>query len=50
MIAMYLSEDSARTPELQTTTQSLIVAGGSLTRLLLPILRAWRLVYAQRSA
>lgn len=50
MIAMYLSKDSALAPELRATTQSLVNAGGSLTRLLLPILRAWRLVYAQRSA
>jgi tetraprenyl-beta-curcumene synthase len=50
MIAMYLSEDSAHTPEMRATTQSLIGAGGSLTRLLMPILRAWRFLYAQRSA
>jgi tetraprenyl-beta-curcumene synthase len=50
MIAMYLSKSSARTPEMRATTQSLVNAGGSLTRLLLPILRAWRFLYAQRSA
>jgi tetraprenyl-beta-curcumene synthase len=49
MAAMYLSKDSARTPEMRSTTRSLIYAGGSLTRLLLPILRAWRIVYARRS-
>lgn len=50
MTAMYLSKDSARAPELRDTTQSLISAGGSLTRLLLPILRAWRFLSGQRSA
>jgi tetraprenyl-beta-curcumene synthase len=50
MIAMYLSKDSARLPEQRTTTAALAGAGGSLVRLLLPILRAWRLLYGQRSA
>jgi tetraprenyl-beta-curcumene synthase len=50
MIAMYLSKDSARTPEMRATTKSLVRAGGSLARLLLPILRTWRVLYAQRSA
>lgn len=50
MIAMYLSRDSARTPAMRATTGKLIDAGGSLTRVLLPILRLWRIAYAQRSA
>jgi len=49
MLAMYLSKDSARTKEMSHATCRLIDAGGSLTRLLLPILRAWRILYAQRS-
>jgi tetraprenyl-beta-curcumene synthase len=49
MIAMYLSKDTARTPRLRTGTSSFIRAGGSLTRLLLPILRTWRVAYRQRS-
>jgi tetraprenyl-beta-curcumene synthase len=49
MIAMYLSKDSACSPALRETTQRLVTAGGSVTRLLLPILRLWRLAYAQRS-
>jgi tetraprenyl-beta-curcumene synthase len=49
MTAMYLSKDSARTEALRETTESLLSAGGSLTRLLLPILRLWRIAYAQRS-
>jgi tetraprenyl-beta-curcumene synthase len=44
MIAMYLSEDTARTPETRLTTDSYIRAGGSLPRLLLPILRSWRIL------
>ena len=50
MIAMYLSKDAARTPQLRAGTGTLIRASGSLTRLLLPILRVWRIAYAQRSA
>ncbi len=50
MVAMYLSKGTARTVQLRGGTCSLIHAGGSLTRLLLPILRAWRIIYGQRSA
>jgi tetraprenyl-beta-curcumene synthase len=50
MIAMYLSKDSARTPDMRADTAGIVRAGGSLTRLLLPILRVWRIVFAQRSA
>jgi tetraprenyl-beta-curcumene synthase len=50
MIAMYLSKDSARTHALRTGASTFIDAGGSLTRLLLPILRAWRIAYSQRGA
>jgi hypothetical protein len=50
MTAMYLSKDAARSSELSATTRGLADAGGSLTRLLLPILRAWRIRYGQRSA
>lgn len=49
MIAMYLSKDSARTPSMRPTTKTLTEAGGSLTRLLVPILRLWRITYDQRS-
>jgi len=49
MIAMYLSKDSVRTPETRAFTQSLTHAAGPLTRLLMPALRVWRLLYAQRS-
>jgi tetraprenyl-beta-curcumene synthase len=50
MAAMYLSADEARTPAMRARTDRLIAAGGSLTRVLLPILRLWRIAYAQRSA
>lgn len=50
MVAMYLSKDSARTPEMRCATRRLVRAGGSLARLLLPVLRVWRILYSQRSA
>jgi tetraprenyl-beta-curcumene synthase len=50
MIAMYLSKDTARTPQLKDGTSAFIDAGGSLTQLLLPVLRTWRIANAQRSA
>jgi tetraprenyl-beta-curcumene synthase len=50
MIAMYLSKDTARGPPLECTSEHLLRAGGSLAKLLLPILRAWRILYQQRSA
>ncbi len=48
MVAMYLSNDSAG--DMRATTGTLLDAGGSLTKLLLPILRAWRIAYGLRSA
>jgi tetraprenyl-beta-curcumene synthase len=50
MVAMYLSKDSARTPDMRDDTASIARAGGSLTRVLLPILRAWRIAFAQQGA
>lgn len=50
MVAMYLSKDSARAPDLSAATRCLVLAGGSLTRMLLPILRVWRVLYSQRNA
>lgn len=50
MVAMYLSKDSARTPELRDATRQLAASGGTLTRTLVPILRAWRVRYRQASA
>jgi tetraprenyl-beta-curcumene synthase len=49
MVAMYLSKDSARSSGLRQPSASLTDAGGSLTRVLLPILRMWRIAHAQRA-
>lgn len=48
MVAMYLSQDGAHARRLQAGTRALAGAGGSLTRLLLPVLRAWRAAYLKR--
>lgn len=50
MVAMYLSKNSARAPGLRDSTQRLAASGGTLTRVLVPILRAWRIRYRQVSA
>jgi len=50
MIAMYLSHEGLRAPALQASRDRLALAGGSLTRLLLPALRAWRRVHALGAA
>ncbi len=50
MAAMYLSNDRARTAATRNEARSLIRAGGPLVGLLLPVLRLWRVVYAQRSS
>lgn len=49
MIALYLSKDSARIPAMRDDTKSLIASGGSLSRVLVPVLRLWRTAYAVRS-
>ncbi len=50
MFGMYLSKDSALTAAMCETTGRLVDSGGSLTRLLYPILRLWRTIYGLRSA
>jgi cytochrome P450 len=50
MVAMYLSRDCAETHEMRARTLDLANAGGSLTRLLLPLLRTWRTIYLRRAA
>lgn len=45
MIAMFLSRDSARSDTLLADTTTLIAAGGSMTRYLVPVLRFWRVSY-----
>jgi tetraprenyl-beta-curcumene synthase len=49
VVSMYLSKDSARTEQAREQTGRLVRAGGSLARLLAPVLRLWRIAYAQRS-
>jgi tetraprenyl-beta-curcumene synthase len=49
MAAMYLSKDSAWSGSTCAITQELVSAGGSLTKLVLPLLRLWRIAYRQRS-
>jgi tetraprenyl-beta-curcumene synthase len=50
MVAMYLSKDSARAPHMRARTASLMRAGGPLARALVPVLRAWRVLYGQQTA
>ena len=50
MVAMYLSRDGAYAPDMRAGTLALAGAGGSLTRLLLPLVRTWRAAYLQRAA
>lgn len=50
MIAMYLSKDDARSPELAAQTRELLNAGGPLIRSLLPALRGWRVFFSHQSA
>ena len=50
MLAMYLSKDAVRTSRGRPLTATLTHAGGRLTRLLIPVLRAWRVLHQQRAA
>lgn len=50
MVALYLSSDHAMRAEFRETTAAFADAGGSLTRLLVPVLRAWRRAYGLRQA
>ena len=50
MISMYLSKETSPTPEMHRGARSFARAGGSLTMLLLPILRVWRVAFSQRTA
>jgi cytochrome P450 len=45
MVAMYLSKDSSRAAETSTATRQLARAAGPLARALIPVLRAWRVLY-----
>lgn len=48
MIALYLSKDSVRTPEMEATSRMLLRSGGPLAVLLGPVLRSWRLMSSLR--
>jgi hypothetical protein len=50
MVALYLSKDSALTPDMAVTSQMLLRSGGPLAALLGPVLRAWRVAYSLRGA
>ncbi len=50
MVALYLSKDSSRADFMRYWSARLAVAGGSLTRALLPVLRLWRAAYSLRSS
>ncbi len=49
IVAWYLSVNSVSTPAARKNTRLLANAGGSLTRLLLPMARVWRATRTQRS-
>jgi tetraprenyl-beta-curcumene synthase len=50
MFTLYLSKNSALAPATRQTTNQIIQAGGSLTRILHPILWLWRTAYGLRAA
>jgi tetraprenyl-beta-curcumene synthase len=50
MVAMHLSRTTAWTAEMRPRTQAIANAGGSLTRVLLPLARLWRATYLRRTA
>jgi tetraprenyl-beta-curcumene synthase len=50
MVAMYLSRDSARASSLSAASRKITQAGGSLTRVLLPVLRLWRIANKSRAS
>jgi hypothetical protein len=50
MCALYLTSDSARSAALRASTRKMAAHGGSLTRLLIPIMRAWRTAYREADA
>ncbi|MHB1835218.1 MAG: DUF2600 family protein, partial [Solirubrobacteraceae bacterium] len=50
MVALYLSSDNSRSLTLDRSTRVLLRSGGSLTILLAPVLRAWRIAYGLTGA
>lgn len=49
MVAMYISKESDGRPQTRRARRALTKSGGSLVRVLVPILRTWRIVYGQRA-
>lgn len=49
MAALYLSKHDMRTPAQAPSTDAIADAGGTLVKILLPILRTWRLAYRQHT-
>jgi tetraprenyl-beta-curcumene synthase len=49
MIAMYLSKDSAHIYGARPATRELLARSGLLPKVLLPVLRLWRICYGQRA-
>jgi tetraprenyl-beta-curcumene synthase len=49
MVAMYISKKSDGSARTRRARRALTKSGGSLVRVLVPILRAWRIAYRQRS-
>jgi cytochrome P450 len=47
-VAMMATRDGPQTSEMRAHTEMLVHAGGSLTRCLMPIMRAWRVRYRRR--
>ncbi|HEX3692990.1 MAG TPA: DUF2600 family protein [Solirubrobacteraceae bacterium] len=44
MVALYLSKDSVRAPEIVTSSRAILTSAGPLAAVLGPVLRTWRLV------
>jgi len=49
MAALWLSSDTARRIDLRETTATMARSGGGMTRLLILVLRAWRMAYRRTS-
>lgn len=50
MVAMYLTEDRALHVSSMRHTKKLAISAGSLTVVLMPVVRLWRILYALRSS
>ena len=49
MVAMYISKECDGKPQTRRARRALTRSGGSLVRVLVPVLRAWRIAYGQRA-